>query len=189
MKATAMILGMLLAAPAAARPTDAELFCHDLERVVEAARYGNGFSDLERSRARPPSLGFPLCQATGDERKQYWLCGQSFAPVEMGRDALAARIAACLPEAVRGPASLARDALFTLPYARIQISELGGPGAHVGRIVELVVEAVDQGPAAPPASDAGPAVAPPGSSRTTHAPRPKARRSRDSGSSYLKTLM
>jgi hypothetical protein len=121
-------------------------FCHGLKRVVEAARHEGGFLWLERARAAPPHLGFRHgCRATGDEKKQYWLCGQSFAPEELSRDALTARVAACLPEAVRGPPSLARDALFTLPHARIHISELGGPGAHVGRIVELTVEATPPG--------------------------------------------
>jgi hypothetical protein len=123
-------------------PSPQQIFCAELRRVVEVAELDGDFASLERSRAAPPRLGFGLCQATGDEKKQYWLCGQSFAPETMSRDALAARIADCLPEAVRGPPSLARDAVFTLPHARIHISELGGPGAHVGRIVELVVEAV-----------------------------------------------
>lgn len=124
-------------------PSPQQIFCAELKRVVEVAELGGDFAYLERSRARPPSLGFrDGCRAAGDAKKQYWLCGQNFAPEELSRDALAARIAACLPEAVRGPPSLARDAVFTLPYARIHISELGGPGAHVGRIVDLVVEAI-----------------------------------------------
>jgi hypothetical protein len=134
---------LLMPTSGKAQPTADQIFCHDLKRVVEVAELGGDFAYLERSRAAPPRLGFPYCQATGDAKKQYWLCNQNFAPEEMGRDALASRIAACLPEAMRGPPGLARDALFTLPYARIHISELGGPGAHVGRIVELVVEAID----------------------------------------------
>jgi hypothetical protein len=131
------------AAAAAEMPSPQQIFCADLKRVVEVAKLGGDFESLERSRAAPPRLGFAQgCQATGDETKRYWVCGQNFAPAEMSRDALAARVAACLPDAVRGPGSLARDALFTLPTARIPISELGGPGAHVGRIVELVVEAL-----------------------------------------------
>jgi hypothetical protein len=123
-------------------PSPQEIFCAELKRVVGVAELGGDFAGLERSRAAPPRLGFQGCQASGDDKKQYWLCGQSFAPEALSRDALAARIADCLPEAVRGPGSLAREAVFTLPYARIHISELGGPGAHVGRIVELVVEAI-----------------------------------------------
>jgi len=110
---------------------------------VKIAELGGDFAYLERSRAAPPRLGFrDGCQATGDSKKQYWHCGQNFAPESLSRDALAQRIADCLPKAVRGHSSLARDAAFTLPYARIHISEIGGPGAHVGRIVELTVEAV-----------------------------------------------
>jgi hypothetical protein len=146
MKATAgLIAAAAMLAPGAAGaqvPSPQRIFCADLKRVVEVAALGGDFASLERSRAAPPRLGFGHCQATGDETKQYWVCGQNFAPEEMSRDHLAARVAACLPDAVRGPGSLARDALFTLPAARIHISELGGPGAHVGRIVELVVEAI-----------------------------------------------
>jgi hypothetical protein len=123
-------------------PSRQQIFCAELRRVVEVAELGGDFGYLERSRAAPPRLGFAQgCQATGDSKKQYWVCGQSFAPETMSLDNLAARIAECLPEAVRGKHGLAREAVFTLPRAQIHISELGGPGAHVGRIVELVVEA------------------------------------------------
>jgi hypothetical protein len=141
----AMAAAALLApGSAGAEPPSAQrIFCAELRRIVDVAELGGDFTYLERSRAAPPRLGFAnRCQATGDEKKQYWLCGQSFAPESMSFDALAERIAACLPEAVRGKPSLARDAVFTLPYARIHVSEIGGPGAHVGRIVELSVEAV-----------------------------------------------
>jgi hypothetical protein len=146
MRRMAIVAAAALLAPGAAgaeMPSKQDIFCAELKRVVEVAGLGGDFAYLERSRAAPPRLGFAGgCQATGDVKKQYWVCGQSFAPEELSRDALAGRVAECLPEAVRGPPALARDALFTLPYARIHISELGGPGAHVGRIVELVVEAV-----------------------------------------------
>ena len=146
MKRMAIVAAAAMLAPGAAGaqiPSRKEIFCAELKRVVEVAELDGDFTYLERSRAAPPRLGFRHgCRSTGDQKKQYWLCGQSFAPEEMSRDALAARVADCLPEAGRGQGSLARDALFTLPYARIHISELGGPGAHVGRIVELVVEAV-----------------------------------------------
>ncbi|HEX8063839.1 MAG TPA: hypothetical protein VF535_11550 [Allosphingosinicella sp.] len=135
-------LAVLIPGTASAEPQQ-RVFCAELRRVVEVARLGGDFTYLERSRAAPPRLGFRNgCQATGDEKKRYWACGQSFAPEELSRDALAGRIAACLPEAVRGNSGLARDLSFTLPYARIHVSEIGGPGAHVGRIVELTVEAI-----------------------------------------------
>jgi hypothetical protein len=124
-------------------PSRQQIFCAELRRVVEVAELGGDFTYLERSRAAPPSLGFRNgCRATGDDKRHYWHCGQSLAPEEMSRDALAERIARCLPQAVRSGAGLTRDAVFTLPYARIHVSELGGPKAHVGRIVELTVEAI-----------------------------------------------
>ncbi len=145
MKLMAIVAAALLVTgPAKAEPPSGQrIFCAELRRVVNVAEQDGDFAYLERSRAAPPRLGFVHgCQATGDEKKQYWLCGQSSAPESLSRDNLAARIADCLPEAVRGQAGLARDAVFTLPYARIRVSELGGPGAHIGRIVELSVEAL-----------------------------------------------
>jgi hypothetical protein len=122
-------------------------FCDGLKRVVEAAREDGGFLRLERSRAATPYLDFRHgCRATGDDSRQYWLCNQHLAPEEMSGDALAARTAACLPEASRGRADFTRDAVFTLPHARIHISERGGPGAKVGRIVTLTVEAIGPRP-------------------------------------------
>lgn len=58
----------------------------------------------------------------------------------MSRDALADRTAQCLPQAVRSTSDYGHDSVFTLPHARIRISERGGPKAKVGRIVTLVVE-------------------------------------------------
>lgn len=141
---TVAIAAAALTAPAAVRAQQvSQDFCHGLKRVVEAAGWKDGFQWLERARAAPPHLGFRHgCRATGDERRQYWHCGQNLAPAEMSRDALAERVAACLPEAVRVKDGFTRNALFTLPRARIRISEAGGPRAKVGRIVELVVEAV-----------------------------------------------
>jgi hypothetical protein len=117
-------------------------FCHGLKRVVAAAREEGGFLGLERARAAPPHLGFRHgCRASGDARRRYWLCNQHLAPAEMSRDALAARIARCLPDAVRSAGDFGDEATFTLPGARIRIHERGGPRAKVGRIVTLVVEA------------------------------------------------
>lgn len=143
MKMAMAIAAAALAMHAAgqARPVSPE-FCHGLERVVDAARDEGGFLFLERARAAPPHLDFRHgCRATGDEKRQYWLCTQNLAPAEMSRDALAARVAACLPAAVRSTGDYGREAVFTLPHARIRIDEHGGPKAKVGRIVQLVVEA------------------------------------------------
>ena len=120
-----------------------QIFCRGLERVVEAARDEGGFLRLERSRSAPPHLGFLHgCRATGDRRRQYWLCNQSLAPPELSLESLAAQTAACFPEALQGKDGPYRETVFTLPGARIHISEHGGPRAHVGRIVELMVEAI-----------------------------------------------
>lgn len=144
------IAAAAMLAPAAAQ---AQLvrqdFCWGLKRVVTAARAEGGFLGLERSRAASPHLGFRHgCRATGDEKRQYWLCHQNLAPAEMSRAALAARVAQCLPEAVRSTSDYGRDSMFTLPHAQIRITERGGPGAKVGRIVTLVVEALPAGRAA-----------------------------------------
>ena len=145
MKRIAIVAAAMLAPGTAGAeiPSPQEIFCAELKRVVEVAELGGDFTYLERSRAAPPRLGFAQgCQATGDERKRYWACGQSLAPDSLGRDRLAARISACLPEAARTDRRPWRETVFTLPYAEIRVSESGGPEAHVGRIVELMVEAI-----------------------------------------------
>jgi hypothetical protein len=139
----AIAAAMLLAPGAAQSQLVGQDFCWGLKRVVEAAREDGGFLWLERSRAAPPHLGFRHgCRATGDDKRQYWLCNQHLAPEEMSGDALAARVAACHPEAVRGRNGFGEDPKFDLPGARIHISERGGPRAKVGRIVTLTVEAI-----------------------------------------------
>ena len=138
----AIAAAALLAPGAVQAQSVGQEFCHGLERVIDAARYEDGFLHLEGSRAAPPHLDFRHgCRATGDSKRQYWLCHQNLAPAEMSRDALAGRIAACLPGAVRSTSDHGHEAVFTLPRAQIRISERGGPKAKVGRIVTLVVEA------------------------------------------------
>lgn len=133
----------LLAPPAAQAQLVRQEFCHGLERVVDAARDEGGFLFLERARAAPPHLGFRHgCRATGDSKRQYWLCTQNLAPVDLSREALAGRVAACLPQAVRSTGDYGQETVFTLPHAQIRITERGGPRAKVGRIVTLVVEAI-----------------------------------------------
>jgi hypothetical protein len=134
---------VLLAPAAAQAQLVSQDFCHGLTRVVEAARDEGGFLRLERARDAPPHLGFRHgCRATGDSKRQYWLCTQTLAPAEMSRDALTARVATCLPDAARSTSDYGREAAFTLPHAQIRIDERGGPWAKVGRIVQLVVEAI-----------------------------------------------
>jgi hypothetical protein len=141
MKAAIAAAALLAAGAGQAQPVSQD-FCHGLKRIVDAARDEGGFLFLERARAAPPHFGFRHgCRATGDRKRQYWLCTQNLAPAEMSRDALAARVAACLPQAARSTEGYGDTAVFTLPHARIRISERGGPRAKVGRIVQLVVEA------------------------------------------------
>jgi hypothetical protein len=142
--AAGMAAMMLWAGPAAARPTDLELFCHDLGRVVDAAGEEGGFDHLQRSRAAPPTLGFERgCQGHGGAEGGSWFCHQSLAPADLSRDSLEHKTAACLTEAVREPGRWpSLSVSFALPNARITIEESGGPGAHVGRIVTFIVEAV-----------------------------------------------
>ncbi|HEX8448410.1 MAG TPA: hypothetical protein VF652_02360 [Allosphingosinicella sp.] len=120
-------------------------FCHGLERVLDSARDEGGFLFLERARAAPPHLDFRHgCRATGDRKRQYWLCTQNLAPAGMSREALDQRVAACLPGAIRSTEDYGHESIFTLPHARIRIREHGGPKAKVGRVVTLVVEATPE---------------------------------------------
>lgn len=129
----------LASSPAfAAPPSKQRIFCAELVRVVEVAKLDGDFTYLERSRAAPPRLGFRHCFAAAAARPA-WYCHQSMAPDHLSLDGLAAGTAACLPEAVRSLSSR-HEAVFTLPSARIRITEYGGPRAHVGRIVSFRVE-------------------------------------------------
>lgn len=142
----AIAAAALLAPAAAQAQLVAQDFCHGLERAVDAAGDEGGFLRLERSRAAPPHLGFRHgCRATGDQKRQYWLCHQNLAPDHMSGESLSARVAACLPEAVRSTGAYGRETFFDLPHARIRISESGGPRAKVGRIVTFAVEALHAG--------------------------------------------
>jgi hypothetical protein len=128
---------LLASGPARAEPpSKQQIFCAELKRVVEVAELDGDFTYLERSRAAPPRLGFRNCFAAA---RPAWYCHQSLAPDPLSLAGLAASTAACLPEAARTLSSR-HEAVFTLPYARIRITEYGGPRAHVGRIVSYRVE-------------------------------------------------
>lgn len=137
-------------APASAQPTDDDLFCHDLQRIVAAADEEIPFYSLERSAAAPPTLGFSTpCRANGAGRQRAWVCGQSLAPESLSIQSLASRTAACLPQARHQIFATWQQTEFRLPNAIIRISESGGRGAHVGRIVSYSVDAIAPPPALP----------------------------------------
>ena len=145
--------GMIVAAAAllatgsahAQGPTAQQIFCAELNRVVQVAQMDGDFTYLERSRAAPPHFGFRHgCRADGASQGSpaAWWCHQSLAPEELSLASLSALTATCLPSAVRSRGRWARQAIFTLPRVRIVIEESGGPRAHVGRIATFRVEAV-----------------------------------------------
>jgi hypothetical protein len=142
------IAAVALAASGAAgaqRPSDQQIFCAQLNRVVQEAQMEGDFTHLERSRAAPPYFGFRQgCRAREATARlaAAWWCHQSLAPEELSLASLAGRTQACLPNAVRTEGRYGDEAIFTLPRARIVIEESGGPGAHVGLIATFRVEAV-----------------------------------------------
>jgi hypothetical protein len=146
MKRTAIMAAALLASGAAQaqRPSDQQIFCAELNRVVQVAQMDGDFTYLERSRAASPDFGFRHgCRAheATERLPAAWWCHQNLAPEALGLESLAGRTAACLPNAVRSRGRYGREAIFTLPRVRISIQESGGPKAHVGRIVTFRVEA------------------------------------------------
>ena len=149
MKRMAIVAAAALLASGAAGaqpPSPQQIFCAELNRVVQVAQMDGDFTYLERSRAAPPAFGFRhgcRAHAATPSLPAAWWCHQSLAPEELSLASLAGRTAACLPNAVRsrGP-HYDRQAIFTLPRARILIEESGGPGAHVGLIATFRVEAV-----------------------------------------------
>lgn len=142
------IAAAALAATGAAQaqlPSPAQIFCSQLNRVVQVAQMDGDFTYLERSRAAPPQFGFRHgCRAHGASERSpaAWWCHQSLAPPELGLASLSARTAECLPSAVRSRGRYGDEAIFTLPRARIVIQQSGGPRAHVGLIATFQVEAV-----------------------------------------------
>jgi hypothetical protein len=141
--AMAALAGLAAASGAAAQAPGAQAqFCHDLNRIVAAAAETPApFYSLERSAAMPPRLGFTHCFRAGDARRAYWHCNQSLAPEALSAARLAERTRICLPEAAAAPGAMRREARFRLRGVEIFISESGGPGAHVGRVVSYIVAA------------------------------------------------
>lgn len=148
MKRTAIVAVALMAAGTAQaqRPSAQRIFCAELNRVVQVAQMDGDFTYLELSRAAPPTFGFShgcRAQVATARSPAAWWCHQSLAPDELSLASLSERIAECLPNAVRSQGRLYdRQAIFTLPRARIVIDESGGPRAHVGLIATFRVEAV-----------------------------------------------
>lgn len=127
----------------AARAAFERDFCHGLKRLLREAP---DFVGMYNAHPAPPWLGFRpgACRAYAGTEKHSaaYDCHQHLAPAHLSLESLAAATAQCLPEAERTRGRWARDETFTLPGARILISESGGPGAKVGRIVGFRVEAV-----------------------------------------------
>lgn len=152
--------GVALLAAGAAEAQPPGNFCRDLRKVVLIAERGGGFVRLERGRAAPPRLGFGECWATrvapGEETgpryrnggpglrrpgRDSWYCRQDLADLRFSVQDLATLTAACLPDSERLKWS-ADEAVFTLPYARIRIRELGGSRPWIGRVVSYQIKAV-----------------------------------------------
>lgn len=126
-------------------PSAQQIFCSELNRVVQVAQMDGDFAWLERSRPAPPRFGFRhgcRAQAATATQPAAWWCHQNLAPEELSLNSLAARTAACLPSAARSRGRWGGEAIFTLPRARIVIEQSGGPRAKVGRIVTFRIEAV-----------------------------------------------
>ena len=137
----ASIAAAALAAPAPALAEPRDRFCIELDRLLRTAERGGDFVMLQRSKAAPPRLGFDHCFPAAGSRPS-WYCHQTLAPEHLSLESLTGRTAACVPEAVRSTGRYGRQAIFTLPHARISIDERGGPRAKVGRIASFRVEAL-----------------------------------------------
>jgi hypothetical protein len=135
----AQVAGLILlaSAPSAAQAASAEdeHFCTELARTVEAIALGD-LTSLQ-SGTSPPEFGFRYgCVAQGLS----WLCHQSLAPPSLSLQLLAGRVASCRPDLSRTEQNRDRLVLFEGPGLRIRILEAGARGAHVGRIVTLLLD-------------------------------------------------
>ena len=127
-----------------ARPTDLDLFCHDLRRVANEAP---DFVGMYNAHPAPPWFGFRpgVCRASAasDAHPAAYWCYQTLAPRHLTVGNLAEMTAACLPEAKRVPKSgYGDDVALEAPGRRRTISGRGMDRGKVGRSVTYRVEAV-----------------------------------------------
>jgi hypothetical protein len=128
-----ILLAALLHAAAPPEAAPADPFCADLRSLAAAAEESPAFGSLAGSYcmvSRPAGIAF--------------LCTRSLAPPELATGPLVERMKQCLPGAVVTKGEYPMDSTRVVHgRLRMEISEHGGPGAHVGRIVTVYIETAD----------------------------------------------
>lgn len=128
----AALVGAVVPAIAIA-PTAPDDFCGELDRASSAVRAGR-VDQLPKATSH--GFGFNFCGVQGPG----YFCQQALAPPSLSLDLLSASIVACRPSLVRTTPKSRELATFEGDGVRIRITESGARGAHVGRIVSLVIE-------------------------------------------------
>jgi hypothetical protein len=136
-----ILLAALLLAAAPPKAAPADRFCADLRSLAAAAEENPAFGSL--AGASLHSLLGSYCMVSTPAGIAF-LCTRSLAPPELATDTLVERMKLCLPGAVVTKGEYPMDST-RVEHGRIrmEISESGGPGAHVGRIVTVSIEAAE----------------------------------------------
>lgn len=133
-----LIAAVLLAAPAQAHIPPPDRFCTHLHRLAAAAEETPAFASLGGQSLDALLGSYCIVPPTAVTI----LCTRSLLPPEISAGSVIARMAQCLPGLRITPESGFRETRVEHGRLRIEISESGGPGAHVGRIVTLYISAI-----------------------------------------------
>ena len=127
----------LLPATAAAEPEDP--FCAPLRQLAQGAAEIVPFQSLRESGFQR-GLGSAYCSFNDAGG---YTCGHNLARPEETRDNYARRIAACLPGSVRTTLSDYPDRyeVVTLGSFRARVTEYGRDEGHVGRSIDIYIDA------------------------------------------------
>ena len=129
---------LLTPAPALAQGPDAD-DCALLQRIAAAAAEPTPFASL--AGANLYALLGNWCRVDTPAPRSL-MCSRSLTPEEYSEDAMIARIQRCLPGTEIVPRLPWESTRLRNGQLRIDVNELGGPRAKVGRIVTLYLDSL-----------------------------------------------
>lgn len=138
MKALLAAALLLMPAPALAQRPEAE-DCALLQRIAAAAAEPTPFASL--AGANLHSLLGTWCRVDTPAPRSI-MCGRTLTPAEYGEEAMLARIQRCLPGTEIVPRRPWEPKRLRHGWLRVDIDELGGPRAKVGRIVTIYLDSL-----------------------------------------------
>jgi len=144
MRSISLALALLPAATAAEAPAE-DPFCEPLRQLAQGAGETVPFQSLRESGFQS-GLGSAYCSFNDAGG---YTCGHSLARPDETRDNYARRIAACLPGSTRTTETDYPDRyeVVRLGKFRVRVVEHGNDRAHVGRIIDIYIDADGPAPA------------------------------------------